>query len=98
MRRSDIEEVVLSALRNTNLARDPDNQLTVSPEAPIYGPDSALDSLGLVALIIDIEEGLGNRGLDVVLTDAHAMSQTRSPFRDVPALVNYLCDLCAQAQ
>jgi acyl carrier protein len=98
MQRADIEDVVLSALRNTNLARDSQSQLAVSPDAPIFGSDSPLDSLGLVALIIDIEESLGKRGVEVVLADAQAMSQTRSPFRDVRSLVDYLSHLCAEAK
>jgi hypothetical protein len=32
----------------------------------------------------------------VALSDARAMSQTRSPFRDVPSLVAYISDLLEQ--
>ena len=53
------------------------------PEAPIFGPDSPLDSLGLVGLLLDIEEGLQAIGCDVVLSDERAVSQKRSPFRNV---------------
>jgi len=96
MQRAEIETIVLAALRNVNLARQPDDQLTVSATAPIFGADSPLDSLGLVTLLIDIEEGLGDRGLEVVLSDAQAMSATRSPFRDVPSLVSYISGRLAQ--
>jgi acyl carrier protein len=83
-------DVVLQAIRLANLAREGDAQLEVSPEAPIFGPDSALDSLGLVALLLDIEDGLRAIGCEVVLSDERAMSQKRSPFRSVPALVGYI--------
>ena len=95
--RSAIEEIVLGALQNANQARPANSQLEVSPTAPIFGADSALDSLGLVALLIDIEEALSDRGLAVTLTDARAMSQTRSPFRAVPPLVDYLVQLASGA-
>jgi acyl carrier protein len=85
-----IQEVVLEAMRLANLARESAAQLAVSSEAPIFGPDSALDSLGLVALLLDIEDGLRAIGCDVVLSDERAMSQKRSPFRSVPALVAYI--------
>jgi acyl carrier protein len=82
--------VVLEALRNANLARDAAAQLPVSPDAPIFGPGSPLDSLGLVALLFDVEEGLAALGCAVLLSDERAMSQKRSPFRSVPALVDYV--------
>jgi hypothetical protein len=82
--------VVLEALRTANLARDAEAQLQVSAEAPLFGPSSPLDSLGLVALLFDIEEGLATLGCPVLLSDERAMSQKRSPFRSVPALVDYV--------
>lgn len=87
---ADIRDLVLHAMENINLARTPDTRLLVSAEAPIFGADSRLDSLGLVSLLIDIEEALQDRGHSVTLSDARAMSETRSPFRDVPALVAYI--------
>jgi len=85
-----VQDVVLEAMRLANLARDTSAQLEVSAEAPIFGPDSALDSLGLVALLLDIEDGLRAVGCEVLLSDERAMSQKRSPFRSVPALVAYI--------
>ena len=85
-----IEGVVLSALESVNQTRGGDAQLDVSPTAPIFGPGSTLDSLGLVSLLMDVEEGLADLGLTVTLSDERAMSQTRSPFRSVPALVDYI--------
>jgi acyl carrier protein len=85
-----VQDVVLQALRLANLARDNGAQLEVSAEAPIFGPDSALDSLGLVALLLDIEDGLRAIGCEVVLSDERAVSQKRSPFRSVQSLVTYI--------
>jgi acyl carrier protein len=89
-RREDIEAIVLRALAMTNQARTADRQLEVSPTAPIFGRRSTLDSLGLVALLIDIEDLLRDAGVDVTLSDERAVSQARSPFRNVPALVDYI--------
>jgi acyl carrier protein len=86
---SETLAVVLGALRNVNQARQPAAQLKVSPDASLFG-SGALDSLGLVSLLIDIEEALEERGFAVNLSDAHAMSGTRSPFRNVPALVAHI--------
>jgi hypothetical protein len=85
-----IQEVVLDAIRAANQARDAASQLVVAPDAPIFGPDSSLDSLGLVGLLLDVEEGLQAIGCDVVLSDERAVSQKRSPFRNVQSLVAYI--------
>jgi acyl carrier protein len=85
-----IQETVLDAMRSANLARAASSQLVVSPDAPFFGPGSSLDSLGLVALLLDIEEALQARGCDVVLSDERAMSQKRSPFRTVQTMVAYI--------
>jgi hypothetical protein len=91
-----LQAIVLDALRAANRARDPGEQLEVSPTARIFGRGSPLDSLGLVALLIDIEDALAAEGIEVTLTDDRAMSQTRSPFRSVPALVGYLMTLIGE--
>ena len=87
---SQIQTIILDALHTANLAREDDKQLTVSPEAPLFGDGGQLDSMDLVALMIDIEEGLGEVGYNVILTAERAMSRARSPFKDVPSLVAYI--------
>lgn len=93
-----IEDIVLGALRNANLARDQSAQLTVAPGAPVFGPDSPLDSLGLVALLLDVEDALRDRGCPIVLSDERAVSQKRSPFRSVTTLVEYIGSLLQSEQ
>ena len=90
MSRTEILEVVLTALRTANQVRTPDFRLNESPTARLFGNGSPLDSLGLVALLIDIEEAFEQRGQNLVLSDERALAQARSPFRDVPALVDYI--------
>jgi acyl carrier protein len=85
-----IQEIVLGAMRTTNLSRDGNAQLQIAADAPIFGAESPLDSLGLVALLLDIEEALAADGCQVVLSDERAMSQRRSPFRTVASLVEYI--------
>ena len=82
--------IVLEAMEMANRTRVGALRLDVSPSAPLFGPPSPLDSLGLVALLIDMEEAFERAGHPVVLSDERALSQTRSPFRDVPSLVAYI--------
>jgi acyl carrier protein len=90
MTTAELEAIVLRAVANLNMARTAEAQLSVSSQAPLFGPESSLDSLGLVSLLIDIEEALSDRGVDVTLSDVNAMSASLSPFRSVPALVAYI--------
>lgn len=82
--------VVLRAIQTTNAARPAAAALAVSADAALFGPDSPLDSLGLLTLLLDIEEEMQRAGCPVLLSDDRAMSQTRSPFRSVATLVEYI--------
>ena len=98
MDRQAILDIVLRAVESANAVRDAGQQLEVSPTAPIFGAASPLDSLGLVALLIDIEESFANEGHTIALSDDRALSQKRSPFRDVPSLVAYIEQLVVEAR
>jgi acyl carrier protein len=91
--RADIENVVLEAIRVTNLSRESKHQLEATIDSVLYGPGSPLDSLGLVSLLIEVEEGLRDLGVEVTLSDERAMSQRHSPFRSVTSLVDYIVQL-----
>ena len=86
----EILAIVLHAIRTTNASRPPSSQVPVSPDAALFGIGGALDSLGLLTLLLDIEDDMQRAGHLVRLSDDRAMSQTRSPFRSVPSLVEYI--------
>jgi acyl carrier protein len=90
MDRTRVIEIVLNAVVATNMGRAEGQKLEVSATAPLFGAQSPLDSLGLVALLIDVEEAFANQGHSLVLSDERALSQRRSPFRDIPSLVDYI--------
>lgn len=87
---TEVSDLVLDAVRRLNEARTPEMGLQTTVDAPLFGADSPLDSLGLVSVLIDIEEALQDHGFTVSLSDERAMSQSRSPFRSVPTLVAYI--------
>jgi acyl carrier protein len=90
---AELLDIVLAAMMAANLNRPEDAQMVVSAEAPIFAPGSPLDSLGLVSLLMDIEDALAQLGVQLTLSDARAMSRKRSPFRDVPELVTFITEL-----
>ena len=50
---SEVQDLVLRAMENANAARMPDAQLTISPDAPLFGP-AARSTRSTVSLLIDI--------------------------------------------
>jgi acyl carrier protein len=83
---------ISDAIRQLNQARLPDQQLGTQATSSIFGQDSPLDSLGLVALVIDIEDALLDEGIEISLSDEKTMSQRNSPFRTVETLARFIVD------
>jgi acyl carrier protein len=91
MVRDDVVHAVYVAIRSVNQLRKAEDQLLCREETVLYGPGGGLDSLGLVSLILEVEEAVNAQsGLSLVLADAQAMSQRRNPFRDVRSLADYV--------
>ena len=62
----------------------------------IFGGEAAMDSLGLVNFLADLEYRLTEKfGRELVLASERAMSRKQSPFRDVAALTAYIEELLA---
>jgi len=60
-------------------------------DTTIYGNDSRLDSLGLINLIVAVEQNIEDEfDVTITLADDRAMSQKRSPFNTVGTLTNYI--------
>jgi hypothetical protein len=63
-------------------------------DSAIFGLGGMLDSLGLVSFLADLEYKLSEEfDQVVVLASEQAMSRSRSPFRDVSALTDYVAEL-----
>jgi acyl carrier protein len=89
-----VQDIVLNALETLNDERDADDKLVVGPETRLFGADAELDSLALVSVIVDVEEGVSTvSGRAISLTDDRAMSQEVSPFTDVQSLTAYILSL-----
>lgn len=87
---SEIEKIIFDALEMANHSLPDDEQIEISPNAKLYGKEGQLGSMALVALLLDIEDALLDQGIQISLSDEHAMSQFKSPFRDVPSLIAYV--------
>jgi len=91
MTRDEILKLVYEAIARANELRDPSAQIAQDPATALFGSGGALDSLGLVSLVLDVEDAVnGATGRAVALSDDRAMSQARSPFRTVGSFVDYI--------
>ena len=67
---------------------------TSNSDANIFGPDGVLDSMGLVNLVVALEERiLEEFAVPITIADERAMSRTKSPFLNVENLAEYITEL-----
>ena len=62
----------------------------INENTKLFGRNSALDSMGLVNIIIDIESRFLDKGYEISLTSEKAMSRRQSPFRTVSTLAEFI--------
>ena len=97
LNRQAVVETILSSLHDL-LEESTEGELPALDEATrLIGRSATLDSMGLVTLIVEVEQRLeADYDLVVVLADDRAMSQTRSPFLSVGSLADYVMQLAAE--
>ncbi|MAD16034.1 MAG: hypothetical protein CL579_08130 [Alteromonadaceae bacterium] len=96
MTHDEIQSLVFAALELTNQSREDDAQVPISPDTALFGKQGHLDSMGLVALLIDIEDMLLDQDIQVSLSDERAMSTANSPFKNVSSLVEHIDKLLSR--
>lgn len=84
-------KVIYEAIDVVNRQLPQARRLTKSPDTIIVGPAGRLDSLGIVNLVLAIEERASDViGSPVRLLDEGAMLDDGGPFRDVGSLAGLL--------
>jgi acyl carrier protein len=67
---------------------------TIDEETILFGADGLLDSLGLVSVVLDIEQQVNDiMETSISVADDRAMSQERNPFRTAGSLADYILTL-----
>ena len=86
-----ITYLVTESLKNVLLENESTEIDNVNASTSLLGKHSILESLGLVTLLVDLEQRLEeNYDVCVTLADERAMSQKNSPFRTVQSLIDYI--------
>lgn len=86
--------LVVEALRELLDARAIDAPGPLDAEVRLFGRAGLLDSLGLVSLVVAVEQAIADEyGVSVSLADDRALSQRNSPYRTVGSLAEYAASL-----
>ena len=97
MEKNTIVNLIVDSLREILLNTDgiDASKLPVLDEStPLIGHRAILESIGLVSLIVDIEDKLDeDHDISLTIADERAMSQEKSPFRTVGLLSGYIYTL-----
>ena len=91
MNQEKVTAVILDAVREYNQQLPAGQRIPETPDVTLFGRDGHLDSLGLVNLILMVEEHLQDEcHVQLTLADERAMSQNGNPFRSVQTLSAYV--------
>ena len=89
--RKTIENLIITSVKETNEQLPQEQQLGQSTKTVLFGKDGKLDSLGLVTLLVIIEQNIEDEfDVSITIADEKAMSQKRSPFRTIGTLADYI--------
>jgi acyl carrier protein len=91
MDRNIAVDVVVACLREAIEQSGNPMPPEINEETVIVGKGAVLDSMGVVSLIVDIEQRLEmDHNVSVTLANDKAMSQRSSPFRTVGVLADHV--------
>ena len=97
MERSRILDIVYELIRELSEELKDEKKLNLnelSESTPLFGRDGSLDSLGLVNLVVGVEQVLMDQlNIEIEIANEKALSQARSPFKTVRSFVDYICSL-----
>jgi D-alanine--poly(phosphoribitol) ligase subunit 2 len=96
MQRSEVVDLIVQKIRDVNPPTLAAGGIELGAETRLFGNKGVFDSIGLVSLIVEVEQGLADAcGVNITLADERAMSQKHSPFRTVDTLAQYAVQLLA---
>ena len=91
MDRTDIVDIIKDALTELNTEWEYESLAHMDEDTPIFGSKSDIDSLGLVNLLVVLEQRLIKEyNKPVSLTNEKAFSLEKSPFLNISSLADYI--------
>ncbi len=96
--RSVAYEIVIESLNEVFIQAGTPAPANITEETVLVGANAVLDSLGVVSLIVEIEQRLeANHGISVTLANDKAMSQRNSPFRTIGVISDHVLEMAKES-
>jgi acyl carrier protein len=91
--RSAVVDIIHTAVKEVMDQAGLPPPAALGDETVIVGPGAVLDSLGVVSLIVEVEQALEQKhDVTVTLASDKAMSAKNSPFRSVGVLADHVLE------
>lgn len=96
--RNDAREIVLASLQEVFAQAGTPAPDAINDDTVLVGANAVLDSLGVVQLIVEIEQRVEQaHGVSITLANDKAMSQRNSPFATVGVLSDHVVATAQEA-
>lgn len=96
--RDDAYQIVLASLQEVFAQTGAEPPGSITNETVLVGADPVIDSLGVVSLIVEVEQRVEQQhGISITLANDKAMSQKNSPFRTVGVLTDHVVATAQEA-
>jgi len=97
--REQIKAIVLAELSEIGETLPAPTSIEQGEETRLFGKDGALDSIHLVSLLIAVEQSIEDTfDVQISISSDRAMSQTRSPFRTIGSLTDWVVQLVSESK
>lgn len=89
-----ILEIIYSAIDEVNKYAEDEDRLNKTIDQPLFTKNGPLDSMGLVNLVITLEELIETEfGKSVQFMQMDFLNSEKNPMKSVEALADYLCEV-----
>lgn len=96
--KNKIYDIVCDAIDEINENYPDNSKIKKEYVTILFGSGSSLDSLGLVNLIVAIEQNIEDEfDVNISIANEKAMSQKSSPFKTIESLVEYILKLIKES-
>ena len=83
-------EMIITTANELNHEEEVSISSELNKDTPLFGENGILDSMGLVSLIVAVEQAIEeSMDVSISLADEKAMSQKNSPYKTIGTLAEY---------
>lgn len=96
--REDLLSVMVNLLQEALDEEDEGVGIVASASEPLVGDSAVVSSLTLVTFVTDLESLLAEKyDADLLLVSEEALSRSKSPFRTIDSLLEYILEIASAA-